>query len=128
VLTALERLMTGLQQHPPPIDYPSRRAAGDNRALLAAAVNAGPHRHPNRLRRGVLAASTRLWVLAAQGPAHDLADLFNLVPAQRRDWRTLGVAGLRRPPTTRQGHVHVLPIVDPAVSKRPWCGDLAHSV
>jgi hypothetical protein len=59
-LTALERLMTGLQQHPPPIDYPSRRAAGDNRALLAAAVNAGPHRHPNRLRRGVLAASTRL--------------------------------------------------------------------
>ncbi len=41
VLTALERLMIGLQQHPPPIDYPNRRAAGDNRALLAAAVNVG---------------------------------------------------------------------------------------
>ena len=55
-----DQQLTGLQQHPPPIDYPSRRAAGDNLALLAAAVNAGRHRHPNRLRRGVLAASTRL--------------------------------------------------------------------
>jgi hypothetical protein len=47
VLTALERLMTGLEQHPPHIDYPNRRAAGDNLALLTAAVNTGRRRHPS---------------------------------------------------------------------------------
>lgn len=46
VLTALERLMTGLQQHPPPIDYPARRAVAENLNLLAAAVEAGRRRHP----------------------------------------------------------------------------------
>ncbi len=45
-LAALERLMTGLQQHPPPIDYPARRAVGQNPDLLTAAVEAGRRRHP----------------------------------------------------------------------------------
>lgn len=46
LLAAIERLMTGLQQHPPPIDYPARRAVGQNLDLLTAAVEAGRHRHP----------------------------------------------------------------------------------
>jgi len=41
--------MTGLQQHPPPIDYPNRRAAGDNLGLLTAAANAGRRRHPSAI-------------------------------------------------------------------------------
>jgi len=43
---ALERLTTGLQQHPPPINYPARRAVGHNLDLLTAAVETGRHRHP----------------------------------------------------------------------------------
>lgn len=38
--------MTGLQQHPPPIDYPAHRAIGQNLDLLSAAVEAGRRRHP----------------------------------------------------------------------------------
>lgn len=38
--------MTGLQQHPPPINYPARRAVGQNLDLLTAAVEAGRRRHP----------------------------------------------------------------------------------
>ena len=45
ILAALERLMTGLQQHPPPIDYPARRAVGDDIPLVTAAVQAGRRRH-----------------------------------------------------------------------------------
>lgn len=38
--------MSGLQQHPPPIGYPARRAVGQNLDLLTAAVEAGQYRHP----------------------------------------------------------------------------------
>jgi len=38
IVAALERLMTGLQQHPPPIDYPARRAVGDDIPLVTAAA------------------------------------------------------------------------------------------
>jgi len=45
-LTGLERLMTGLQQYPPPIDYPTRRVVGDDIPLVTAAVQAGRRVHP----------------------------------------------------------------------------------
>lgn len=45
-LTGLERLMTGLQQYPPPIDYPTRRVVGDDLDLIAAAVESGRQTHP----------------------------------------------------------------------------------
>jgi hypothetical protein len=44
---ALERLMTGLQQHPPPINYPARQGIGDDLALLTAAIETGQRRHPS---------------------------------------------------------------------------------
>lgn len=47
VLTRLERLLTGLQQHPPPIDYPARRRLGNNLDLITAAVHVGRQRHPS---------------------------------------------------------------------------------
>ncbi len=47
VLAALERLMTGLQQHPPPVDYQDRRAHGDDLDLITDAVLAGRRRHPS---------------------------------------------------------------------------------
>lgn len=47
LLTGLERLLTGLQQHPPPIDYPARRRVGDDLDQLVAAVHVGLRRHPS---------------------------------------------------------------------------------
>ncbi len=47
ILAALERLMTGLQQRPPPIDYPARRDTAHNLALRTAAVEHGRRRHPS---------------------------------------------------------------------------------
>ncbi|GAA1436005.1 hypothetical protein GCM10009616_34730 [Microlunatus lacustris] len=54
VLTALERLLTGLQQHPPPIDYPTRRRLGDDLDLLTGAVIVGQQRHPRPVPRQTL--------------------------------------------------------------------------
>ncbi len=47
VLAALEQLMTGLQQHPPPVDYQDRRTLGDDLHLITDAVLAGQRRHPS---------------------------------------------------------------------------------
>ena len=46
LLTRLERLLTGLQQHPPPINYPARRRLGNNLDLITDAVLVGRQRHP----------------------------------------------------------------------------------
>ena len=45
VLGGLDRLMTGLQRHPPPIDYPARRQVGNDVSLLTAAIEAARCRH-----------------------------------------------------------------------------------
>lgn len=42
----LDRLMAGLQHHPPPVDYQARRALGHNLDLLTDALDAGHRRHP----------------------------------------------------------------------------------
>lgn len=47
LLAGLERLLTGLQQHPPPIDYQARRHLGNNLDLITAAVLVGRRRHPS---------------------------------------------------------------------------------
>lgn len=47
LLTRLERLLTGLQQHPPPIDYPARRRLGDHLDLITDGVLVGLRRHPS---------------------------------------------------------------------------------
>lgn len=39
--------MAGLQQHPPPIDYPARRTLGDDLELLGEAIHAGCQVHPS---------------------------------------------------------------------------------
>jgi len=39
--------MTGLQQHPPPINYQNRRTLGDDLHLITDAVLAGQRRHPS---------------------------------------------------------------------------------
>lgn len=44
--TALDKLVTLLQHHPPPIDYQQRRAIGRDTDLLAESVRVGRRRHP----------------------------------------------------------------------------------
>jgi hypothetical protein len=46
ILTHLERLMTTLQRHPPPVDYPARRELGKNIPLLVDTIEAVPSAQP----------------------------------------------------------------------------------
>lgn len=59
VLASLERLMSLLQQHPPPIDYQTRRALAGDVDALTAAVDAARHVHPTPRSTGLLVR--QLW-------------------------------------------------------------------
>jgi hypothetical protein len=59
ILASLERLMTLLQQHPPPIDYQARRAHADQVDAFTEAIDAARRIHPSRRPPSVLVR--QLW-------------------------------------------------------------------
>lgn len=56
---SLDKLITVLQHHPPPIDYQQRRAIGSDVDLLTEAVKAGRRQHPTDT--DLLALTRRFW-------------------------------------------------------------------
>jgi hypothetical protein len=79
VLASLERLMTLLQQHPPPIDYQARRAHASKVDAFTEAIDAARRIHPSRRPNSVLVR--QLWERFTGGDIAYTPDSLRLDPA-----------------------------------------------
>jgi hypothetical protein len=80
VLASLERLMTLLQQHPPPIDYQARRAHADQVDAFTEAIDAARRIHPNPRPNTMLVR--QLWERFTGGDIAYAPDSLRLDPAR----------------------------------------------